>query len=119
MEIAEAKKESIRVTSDLIRNSNEMNELREILLELTKKRFLCKNRKEELLKQSKKLEETIEAEIDAEYNELNKICEEYRNKMHLCRNRKEEILKEIKKLEEIMDAENGLNRDNIPTYRRI
>jgi chromosome segregation ATPase len=96
MEIAEAKKESIRVTSDLIRNSTEMNELREIFLELTKKRFLCKNRKEELLKQSKKLEETIEAEIDAEYNELNKICEEYRNKMHLCRNRKEEILKEIK-----------------------
>jgi chromosome segregation ATPase len=104
MEIAEAKKELIRVTSNLIRNSTEMNELRDIFLELTKKRFLCKNRKEELLKQSKKLEETIEAEIDAEYNELNKICEEYRNKMHLCRNRKEEILKEIKKLEEIMDA---------------
>ncbi len=119
MEIAEAKKELIRATSDLIRNSTEMNELRDIFLELTKKRFLCKNRKEELLKQSKKLEETIEAEIDAEYNELNKICEEYRNKMHLCRNRKEEILKEIKKLEEIMDAENGLNRDNMPTYRRI
>lgn len=119
MEFSEAKKESIRVTSDLIRNSTEMNELREIFLELTKKRFLCKNRKEELLKQSKKLEEINEAEIDAEYNELNKICEEYRNKMHLCRNRKEELLEQSKKLRDIMDAENGLNRDNIPTYRRI
>jgi len=119
MEFSEAKKESIRVTSDLIRNSTEMNELRENFLELTKKRFLCKNRKEELLKQGKKLEEIIEAEIDAEYNELNKICEEYRNKMHLCRNRKEELLEQSKKLRDIMDAENGLNRDNIPTYRRI
>ena len=116
MDIAEANKESIRVTSDLIRNSTEMNELREIFLELTKKRFLCKNRKEELLKQSKKLEETIEAEIDAEYNELNKICEEYRNKMHLCRNRKEEILKEIKKLEQIIEAENVFESvENIET----
>lgn len=62
MEFAEAKNEIIRVREELTQVETQIKELNKIYMEHRKKVNLCENRKRELSKEIKKLEQIIEAE---------------------------------------------------------
>ena len=62
MEFAEAKTKMVELRAELAQNEAEYKELNKIYMEHRKKVTSCENRKKELSKQIKKLEEIIEAE---------------------------------------------------------
>ena len=62
MEFAEAKTKIVELRSELIQVDAELKELNKIYMEHRKKVTLCENKKKELSKEIKKLEDIIEAE---------------------------------------------------------